>query len=199
MKSSTGRENNYCHHYVILRSTGSFAITKLNCSIVITTNSTKSGLLLYIIDATLESSGPPAASQFIIARIAIFYTPATTHINTWTRTTQLLGIRGAVDYPRHTTTLLDAFNAIPRRRIIMVCTCKKLLLSWNILLTEITTIVAITSLPASQIRYYIIIRQKLVASSYYYRQWRAIFLIPYILHTKVTVVITYLITNNDNS
>jgi hypothetical protein len=77
MKSSTGRENNYCHHYVILRSTGSFAITKLNCSIVITTNSTKRGLLLYIIDATLESSGPPAASQFIIARIAIFYTPRT--------------------------------------------------------------------------------------------------------------------------
>jgi hypothetical protein len=104
VKSSTGRENNYCH-YVILRSTD-FAITKLNCSIVITTNSAKNGLLLYIIDATLES-GPPAASQFMIARIAISYTP---HYTSWTRTQ--LGIRGTVDYPRHTTTLLDAFNAL---------------------------------------------------------------------------------------
>jgi hypothetical protein len=36
---------------------------------IVTANSTKNGLLFFIIEATLES-GPPAASQFTIARIS---------------------------------------------------------------------------------------------------------------------------------
>jgi hypothetical protein len=53
-----------------------------------TTNSTKNGLLLSIIEATLES-GPPAASQFTIARISRY-----TQVNTKTHTQA--GTRGAL-------------------------------------------------------------------------------------------------------
>jgi hypothetical protein len=52
-----------------------------------TTNSTKNGLLLSIIEATLES-GSPAASQFTIARISRY-----TQVNTRTHTQP--GTRGA--------------------------------------------------------------------------------------------------------
>jgi hypothetical protein len=65
-----------------------------------TTNSTKNGLLLSIIEATLES-GSPAASQFTIARISRYihraaysaadgrlirqYTPAATYVSHMSR------------------------------------------------------------------------------------------------------------------